>query len=986
MAAQHHPTTPGLESLPFDLYERYELTRRLIPLLLPVGGEPLRILDVGGHSSPLKHFLPRDRITLVDVQPPGSLTHLPLRYDGYVQGDGARLPFVDDAFDVVTAHDTLEHIPKEDRPAFLTELARVAQRFVIVNGPVWTPDTVWAERRLAAFLERVDARSAYLDEHIERGLPEPQEITDGLSGSGAPLLEVGNGNLWLWLALNAVKNYLAAVSRDPDVAEAVDRSANRALALRDVRGTQYRRAFVAALRPEDASVLDRARRSLRWEPVREDQEAVGAVLAVMEERASVVRAGGGRPTERTAVEPVLAMLDHALLGVLAPHLVAQENLERLVRQLEEQRTGLTPRVGTRLRRATSRSVDRFAPWGSRRRALLLVPRRAVRVLREEGLGAFLRYVFTARWASSLATPAFPVAERFDQMRGDSQYEFWLNALVLSPGRLRAMRRAVGRLRHRPRISVVMPVHDPEPEWLRDAVESVRAQVYRDWELCIADDASTRGDVRGLLRRYEGDPRIRVTYLEENEGIAGASNAALALATGEFVGFLDHDDVLKPNALFEVAKVLNERPNLDYVYSDEDKQELDGTLTGAFFKPGWSPDLLMSVNYVTHFSVYRRTVLENVGGFRKGFDGSQDYDLVLRVTERTDRVGHVPLPLYTWRKVPGSAAVSVDSKTYAWEAGRRALAEAAARRGYESDVTPALAPHRYRVRYVIKGEPRVTIVIPTRDRSVLLRKCIESIRDLSTYPNYEIVIIDNQSREPAALEYLERFDGRVIPYPHQFNYSKLINFAAREAGETDFLLFLNNDTEVIAPDWIEAMVEHGQRPEVGAVGARLLLPDGTPQHEGILVGPHGGLPANMDHRGTYDLEATVHNCAAVTFACALLRPEVFWALGGLDEQFDVAFQDVDFCLRAGEKGYWIVYTPHALLYHDEGGTRGRVGKTHPDADTTLFLDRWGGYRDPFYNPNFDPDRLFRLHVDPRRLPHLRVKPASRGALAGPRGSR
>jgi GT2 family glycosyltransferase len=980
MDPTHAPQNPEIDHLPFDLFERYELTRRLVPLLVPTRGNLLQILDVGGHSSPLKHFLPRERVFLADLQEPGSLTSLPILSDGYVRADGTQLPFKDDSFDIVTSHDTLEHLPPDGRPAFLSELFRVARRFVIVNGPVSTPETVWAEQRLSSFLERVTgATSQYLEEHRHLGLPETQEIERVLSGAGLPYMEIQNGNLWVWLALNAVKNYFRSVTGNPDMERIVDETANRVLCMRDIRGTRYRSAYVVAMEEQGEPTLGLARRDLRWEPVIEDQEALSGALRAMEDQVALVSRGVNEYGDPANLEPVFRTLSLTILTSVAPHLIAQANLERLLERMAAERRELSPSFRSRVRGAVRRTVDRMAPWGTRRRSVALVPLRAFRVLREEGFRAFLRYTLTGRWINSIGVPAFPQVKAFEAIEGeagadgDPQYEFWLRTLVLSPPRMGAMRREARRLRYRPTISVVMPVHDPRPEWLRDAIESVRSQVYGDWELCIADDGSTRKDVRELLGRYEGHPSIKVTYLERNLGIAGASNAALALATGEFVGLLDHDDVLKPNALFEVAKLLNQQPNLDYLYSDEDKQEMSGALSGHFFKPDWSPDLLMSVNYVTHFSVYRRSVLERVGGFRDGFHGSQDYDLVLRVAELTDRIGHVPVPIYSWRKVPGSAAASIEYKDYAWEAGRRALQEAARRKGYEAEVLPALARYRYRVRYEIKGDPRVTIVIPTRDRVALLRKCIESIRTRSTYLEHEIVVIDNESEEPATHDYLKEFGGSVVPYPHPFNYSKLINFAAREVGDTDFFLFLNNDTEVITEDWIQSMVELGQRSEVGVVGARLLFPDGTPQHEGIVVGPSGGLPGNLDHKGAYDLGLTIHNRAAVTFACALIRPEVFWAMGGLDESFQVAYQDVDFCLRAAEKGYWVVYTPHAVLYHDEGGTRGRTGKTHPEEDTRLFLDRWRGYRDPFYNPNLDPDRLFRLQVDPRRLPHLRVKP-------------
>ena len=964
-----------LLDLPFDLFERYELTRRLVGELYPDGrGEGLNILDVGGHSSPLKQFFPRQRVFLADIRGPGSLTHLPLAYDGYVQGTGTALPFEGGAFDVVTAHDTLEHVPSVDRPGFLSELFRVAGRFVIVNGPVSLPESEWAEQRLSTFLERTTGTpNGYLLEHRRLGLPRREDIEEIVGAAGLPFIRIPNGNLWIWLTLNAAKTYVQLGTADSGVEAIIDNTANRVLAMADLRGTRYRDAFVVAVDPADVSLLQRVERHLRWEPVVEDRDALAEAFTTMEDQVAALRRRETTLGEPSSLEPVLRAVALTILAAVGPHLEAEANLERLLSRFKDERTKARPALLRRMARKLRPRVAQAAPWGTRRRSIVQEPLEALRVLRSSGWGAFVRHVLAVRrWVPRLWQPAIPRLERFERLTGEEQYEFWLRQIVLSPRRLRAMRRHARRFRYQPVFSIVMPVHNPRPEWLRDAVECVRNQVYPQWELCIADDASSRQDVLDVLREYEADPRIRIAYLDSNLGIAGASNVALRQASGEYVAFLDHDDVLKPNALFEVAKLLNASPHLDYVYSDEDKQELDGRLVAHFFKPDWSPDLLMSVNYVTHFSVYRRSLLEHVGGFRSGFEGSQDYDLVLRVTEVTDRVGHVPLPLYSWRKVPGSAAASLDFKDYAWEAGRKALSEAAQRRGYDATVTPALVPHRYRVRYRIKGNPRVTIIVPTRDKVDLLEQCVSSVRALTNYGNHELVVIDNDSRDLRTREYLSSLDERVIPYPHPFNYSRLINFAVAEVGETDFLLFLNNDTEVISPEWLESLVEHGQRPEVGVVGARLLFRDETPQHEGILVGPSGGLPMNIDHRGTYDLDRTVRNCSAVTFACALVRPETYWAVGGLDESYQVAFQDVDFCLRAGEKGYWTVYTPHALLYHDEGGTRGRTGRTYPDDDARLFRDRWAEYQDPFYNPNFDFDRLFHLQIDPDRLPHLRMQ--------------
>jgi GT2 family glycosyltransferase len=359
-------------------------------------------------------------------------------------------------------------------------------------------------------------------------------------------------------------------------------------------------------------------------------------------------------------------------------------------------------------------------------------------------------------------------------------------------------------------------------------------------------------------------------------------------------------------------------------------------------------------------VYRTEVVRSLGGLRAGFDGSQDYDLVLRVTEATKRIAHIPSPLYSWRKVPGSAAASLDFKPYAFEAGKRALEDALARRGTPGLVERGLVEGRYRVRYEIRSHPRVVIVIPTRDRAELLERCVDSIRSRSTYDRYELVVIDNGSREPRALEYLASFPGRVMRYPHEFNFSTMMNAAVEDVGDAEFVLLLNNDTEVIAPEWLDAMMEHGQREEVAAVGARLLFRTGEPQHEGIVVGL-GGSPARNVAYDYFELGQTIRNCSAVSAACMLTRPEVFRGLGGFEERLAVAWGDVDYCLRATEKGYEVVYTPYAVLYHDEGSTRG-VGGMHGPEDDELFLARWRGYRDPYYSPCFDPARPFELALE------------------------
>jgi GT2 family glycosyltransferase/2-polyprenyl-3-methyl-5-hydroxy-6-metoxy-1,4-benzoquinol methylase len=633
-----------------------------------------------------------------------------------------------------------------------------------------------------------------------------------------------------------------------------------------------------------------------------------------------------------------------------------------------QHEALTGSIGYRVLERIRRTLNRIAPARTRRHSALYMVGRGLNLIMTRGWRAFFGELFRVwRWVprvlrrSPQPTRSLPTGP-VELMSFDEQYRLWLEQNLPTDERIGELRQHLGTLQYHPAISVVMPVRDTEPKWLRAAIESVRGQLYDQWELCICDDASKRWATRRVLRQARRlDSRIKVARLRGSQGIAAATNSGLALATGEFVAFLDHDDELRPDALAEVVRRLNEDRELDLIYTDEDKRDVDESFVEPFFKPGWSPDLLLSVNYLNHLTVIRRRFIEHVGGLRSEYDGSQDYDLFLRVTEQTQNIAHIPRPLYSWRKAPGSAASEVLAKDFAYEAGKRALSDALRRRGLDGEVEKALVRGRYRVRYRIHDRPLVAIVIPTRDKLEMLRRCIESVQKRSTYQRYEIVVVDNESRQRDTLEYLKSLEGRVLSYPHPFNYARIINMAAQEV-KSDYLLLLNNDTEVISPDWIQAMVEHAQRLEVAAVGARLLYPDGRVQHEGIIIGFVGGSAGNVDHGGFFSLGETIRNCSAVTGACMMVRPEVFWELGGLEERLGVAFNDVDFCLRAREKGYQIVYTPYAQLLHHESATRGRL---HPSEDEAFFRARWGNpgeYKDPYYNPNLDILRPFRLRLD------------------------
>jgi O-antigen biosynthesis protein len=485
----------------------------------------------------------------------------------------------------------------------------------------------------------------------------------------------------------------------------------------------------------------------------------------------------------------------------------------------------------------------------------------------------------------------------------------------------------------PLISVIMPIYNTPEQFLRAAIESVIQQVYPYWELCIADDASIAAHIKPLLEQYtQQDARIKVVYRHENGHISQCTNSAIELAAGEYIALLDHDDALSPNALYEVALLLNRHPNADMVYSDEDKLDKQGWVSAPIFKPDWCPDSFLARMYTCHLGVYRRSLVTKIGGFRTGFEGSQDYDFVLRFTEQTNQIFHIPKVLYHWRIHKNSTARRADAKPYAFEAGQRAIAEAIQRRGEPGDVVMSLRyPGHYTVQYAIAVPKKVSILIPSRNLGSILDRCLNSIFSKSTYPNFEVIVIDNGSTEASFFQVINRWavqePMRLRSYKLDipFNYSVLNNDAVQKS-ESEFLLLLNNDTEVITNNWIEGMVAQAQRPSIGAVGALLRYPDNTIQHAGIElksqeIASHTHQHFPIQAAGYNNQIHSVNNVSAVTAACLMCRRQVFEEVGGFEETLGVAFNDVDFCLKLRQKGYWNVYLPHVQLYHYESKSRG-----------------------------------------------------------------
>jgi len=511
------------------------------------------------------------------------------------------------------------------------------------------------------------------------------------------------------------------------------------------------------------------------------------------------------------------------------------------------------------------------------------------------------------------------------------YQRWLAQNYPRNADLQKMAETLDVFAYKPLISVIMPVFNTEERFLREAIESVLSQVYPHWELCIADDASTKLHVQAVLKAYAAqDPRVKLVLRTENGHISRASNSALEIAGGDFVALLDHDDLLTPDALYEVVLLLNRRPATDIIYSDEDKIDHQNQLRDPFFKPDWCPDSFLSRMYTCHLTVCRKSLIDQVGGFRVGYEGAQDYDLVLRLTEATEQIVHLPKVLYHWRMHLGSTASSLASKCYATDAARKALTEALERRAEPGDVQVTAGGH-FICRYQIKAFDRVSIIIPTKNLGDVLNTCLNSIFEKTIYPNYEVLVIDNGSTEVETADILskwqtkepERFRYQALDIP--FNYSKINNYAVSQVQAT-YLLFLNNDTEVLTPDWLNAMVEQAQRPSTGAVGALLLYPDNTIQHAGVVAGI-GGV-AGHSHKyfsskapGYFNQIQTINNYSAITAACLMCRREVFDAVKGFEEELAIAFNDVDLCFKIAEKGYRNVYLPHVVLYHYESKSRG-----------------------------------------------------------------
>ncbi len=546
------------------------------------------------------------------------------------------------------------------------------------------------------------------------------------------------------------------------------------------------------------------------------------------------------------------------------------------------------------------------------------------------------------------------------------YEEWLTKHL--PTEMELERQRTTGFDYEPLFSVVVPLYRTEQKYLEELVDSVKAQTYPNWELCLSDGSGPDSPIRAFLETLPlEDERIRVIFHDEPLRIAENTNAAIDIAEGEFVVFADHDDALCPHALFECLKKINEEPRTDVLYSDEDKMSADGQhFFEPHFKPDFNQDLLCTVNYICHLLVVKKELLDKAGGLRPEYDGAQDYDLIFRCTEQAEKISHVPKILYHWRYHEGSTSENPESKKYAFEAGARAIKAHFDRIGIETEIYAGEFPGLYRTRYIRKYDPLISIIIPNKDHIDDLERCISSIEKKSTYRNYEYVIVENNSTESSTFDYYEKLKRRlpnvkVVVWKGPFNYSDINNFAV-DYADGEYYLLLNNDTEVIAPEWMEELVGYCMRPDVGIVGARLYYEDDTIQHAGVVLGflglvGHCFVQQKREATGYCHRIICAQNYSAVTAACMLVKAKVFREVGGFSHDLAVAFNDVDFCLKVTHAGYLIVYDPYVELYHYESKSRGLEDtpeKQERFARETATLEKhWPGIftePDPYYNVN------------------------------------
>jgi glycosyltransferase involved in cell wall biosynthesis len=963
--------------LTFDQVERYRGAAFVIDFLWKHVDDSEKtladkpdVLDVGGLFKTLsgdlvlpgKLLLPEYKCRVVDTQQ----AELP----DYTQITPDKpLPFRDNAYEVTICMDVLEHIPPAQRNSFFVETLRVTSGVLILAAPFYHAQREMADRWLAEYSEKLlDYANPMLREHLENGLPETAELEAVLKDQNLKYTVFSNGELGKWRLIMALKHLIQQVSGP----EGAMKFEHEMLPWAEPVCTEepgYRYVYVVFKRPDlSPEPVIKAVKNFR------DQSRRGKRAMPDENAASVI----AKYLER------VGMSVRELNKILNQLRLSENRLNREKRKQKVHMRGLTAEVD----KLQSRNIEQAKYYENKESELgrhILEYERSLQELRKSTVFRTGQAVLAPLKACLKMLPKsglHKISEVLKQQKilTTSAPDIPLNSFAVKPF-----------------FSILVPVYNTEERVLREMLDSVTAQTWSLWELCLVDDASPNETPRNIIHEYaEKHPnKIKIHFCKTNGGIAVATNYAASMATGDFICLLDHDDLLARDALMEVALQLQVRNDTDYFYSDEDKVSFDSReFSQPYFKPDFDPDLLLCSNYLNHFSVIRRSLFLDVGGFRVGYDGSQDYDLYLRVTEKARRIVHIPKVLYHWRMVPESTAVDPEAKGGLFrDSSVKALQAAIDRRNLDATVEKGVSPGSYRVRYAVPDDKKVCIIIPTRNSVELVDMCVTSIETHTDHKQYEFLIVDNGSDDPLLEAWLSqkknesgrfrslRFDGR-------FNFSSINNYAVQNT-DAEYLLFLNNDIEVTRHGWLTAMLEFAQQPDVGAVGAKLLYPDGRIQHAGVVLGMGGvaGHPFKEmpEHNGVYFGHSNmIKNYSAVTAACILMRREVFEIAGGFNEELAVSFGDIDLCMEIRKLGYKIVYTPYARLIHHESVSRLDDNETprRPrfHSEITYMLSKWGRnlFEDPFLNPNIS---ILKYDMSPRGLGENETLESFRKAFSG-----
>ena len=745
--------------------------------------------------------------------------------------------------------------------------------------------------------------------------------------------------------------------------------------------------IVKAYRRESLALADQVEAERRtWRKVQSDyEEKINALTVRIEEETSRSQGLEGQIERLTSEHITLrsqVISSSNLVAYLYEQLFASSALQQtLASQLDEARRDNTMLANSKL--AAEQEAQRYRYYyeslrfsrsgklahrlGSVKTALLTakrlwgtreqfrdMARKASHVLVTEGPSQVVEY-----GVKKLKEPHLRYDEKIRPLNAEEDfdgYQLWIAAHDPTARDLARYAEQILTWTYRPLISIVMPVFNVEAKWLQRAVESVRAQVYPQWELCLVDDHSTSDATIQYLQTLatSGDSRIRILHRESNGGISAATNDALSMAEGEFIALMDHDDELAPHALVRVVDLLQDNPALDLIYSDEDKVDVENRRSAPFFKPDWSPTLLLGMNYVSHLGVYRATIAQEIGGFRPDFDGAQDYDFLLRFVERTCNIAHIPDVLYHWRTIRQSTASSMSAKPYVIDRGREAVQQHLERTGLDGKVLPGRIPARFRVHWRTSVLPVVSVVVPTKDHLPLLEKCITGLES-TDYPGLEIILVDNGTTNSSALEYLERIGHQVVRAPGPFNFSHLVNVGVTNS-RGELVLVLNNDIEVMDPMWLQELSQQLLTPGIGVVGPKLIYPDGRVQHGGIILGL-GGIAGHAFHlnstdsHGYFGLQQVPHEVSAVTGACLLTTRELFDQVGGFREDLPVNFNDVAFCLEVQKRGYRVLYDANVTLIHRESASRPPRVEPWEEA---IFRRSYVIDSDPYYSVHLSRD--------------------------------